>query len=76
MSAWPPGSHRARAVTEQPNTYQPSPRQVSRSSPSGRGTEKTRDRQGDRRITAFPFRAIFVSSAGYHPDARVGPNTY
>jgi hypothetical protein len=28
------------------NTYQPSPRQVSRSSPSGRGTKKTRDRQG------------------------------
>jgi hypothetical protein len=29
----------------QPNTYQPSPRQVRRSSPSGRRVKKTRDRK-------------------------------
>lgn len=28
------------------------------------------------RITVFPFRAVFVSSAGSHPDIRVDPNTY
>jgi len=30
----------------------------------------------DRRTTAFPFRAVFVSRAGSHPDAGGGPNTY
>jgi len=30
----------------QPDTYQPSPRQVRRSSPSGRRVKKTRDRKG------------------------------
>jgi uncharacterized protein (DUF1778 family) len=31
--------------SRQPNTYQPSPRQVGRSSPAGRGNRKTRDRK-------------------------------
>jgi len=30
----------------------------------------------DLRITAFPFKAVFVSSAGFHPDGAVEPNTY
>jgi len=58
------------------NTYQPSPRQVSRSSPSGRRIKKTRDRSANRRMTASPFSAVFVSSAGFHPDMGMGPNTY
>jgi hypothetical protein len=32
-------------VSTQPNTYQPSPRQAPRSSPSGRRAKKTRDRK-------------------------------
>jgi hypothetical protein len=24
-------------------------------------------------MTAFPFRAVFVSSAGFHPDAGLAP---
>ena len=28
------------------------------------------------RINAVPFGAVFVSSAGFHPDAGMGPNTY
>ena len=28
------------------------------------------------RITAFPFSAVFVSSAGFHPDVGMDPNTY
>lgn len=30
----------------------------------------------DVRITAFLFSAVFVSSAGFHPDVGMGPNTY
>ena len=30
----------------------------------------------DHRIIAFPFSAVFVSSAGSHPEAGTGPNTY
>jgi len=30
----------------------------------------------NRRMTASPFSAVFVSSAGFHPDVRMGPNTY
>jgi hypothetical protein len=29
-----------------------------------------------RRVIAFPFSAVFVSSAGFHPHAGAGPNTY
>jgi hypothetical protein len=29
-----------------------------------------------RRITVVAFRAVFVSSAGSHPDVEVDPNTY
>jgi len=29
-----------------------------------------------RRITAVPFSAVFVSSAGSHPEVGMDPNTY
>ena len=57
------------------NTYQPSPGQVNRSSPCGRSSKKTRDRQA---MTSESPRSLSVPSSfpALAPVEDGGPHTY
>ena len=66
---------RAMGIVRPANTYQPSPSQVRRSSPPVVESRRRTTASDNRRIIAFPFSAVFVSSAGSHPDAGTGPNS-
>jgi len=56
-----------------PNTYQPSTRQVSRSSPSGRGTKKTRGRKRSPPNHRVPFQSHLRFQRRFPSQSRGGP---
>jgi hypothetical protein len=59
-----------------PDTYQPSPGQERRSSPSGRRVQKTRDRKQWRSNQRGPLQSRLRFQRWYDLDAEVAPNTY